>query len=83
MPKDSSQIPSDVRVSDNPKDWQPVLCLLDDDRMVTKLCIASFKLLTKVPAEFEDVKNYVELDLDVIIHPITPMMGTLDMLFKG
>jgi hypothetical protein len=50
---------------------------------VTKLSIESFKLLTKVPDEFAGVQNYVELDLDVVIHPITPMMGTIDMLFKG
>jgi hypothetical protein len=50
---------------------------------VTKLTIESFKLLTKVPDEFARAENYVELDLDVVIHPITPMMGTVDMLFKG
>ena len=65
------------------REWPPLFCLLDSDNLVTKLSIESFKLLTKVPDEFAGVQNYVELDLDVVIHPITPMMGTIDMLFKG
>jgi hypothetical protein len=67
----------------NSDEWPPLFCLMDNDNLVTKLAIESFKLLTSVPDEFKDAQNYVELDLDVLIHPITPMMGTIDMLFKG
>lgn len=83
VPKEESQVPKGERVSSKEAEWLPIFCLLDNDNLITKLSIESFKLLMKVPKEFEGAPNYVELDLDVVIHPITPMTGTVDMLFKG
>ena len=83
VPKDASRVPNNPEAPESSQDWPPIFCLMDDDKLVTKLTIESFKLLTKIPTEYEAVQNYVELDLDVVIHPITPMMGTVDMLFKG
>jgi hypothetical protein len=83
VPKDSSQVPTGPESSQPSEHWPTVFCLMDNDNLVTKLTIESFKLLTEIPAEYKSVQNYVELDLDVIIHPITPMMGTINMLFKG
>jgi hypothetical protein len=83
VPKDPSQVPKGPESSQPSEKWPTIFCLMDDDNLVTTLTIESFKLFTKIPAEYESMQNYVELDLDVIIHPITPMMGTINMLFKG
>jgi hypothetical protein len=55
--------------------------LLDDDRAITKLYIESLQMLTAVPAGGGHPKNYVELEIDVTVTPITPMEGTLNLLF--
>jgi hypothetical protein len=83
VPKHAFQVPENASAPKNSDDWPLLFCFMDNDNLVTKLTIESFKLLTEVPDELASVPNYVELDLDVVIHPITPMMGTLDMLFKG
>jgi hypothetical protein len=55
-----------------------VYCVLADDRLITGLSIESIRLLG--PASSSD-ENYVEIDVDVTIQAITPMGGTLDLLF--
>jgi hypothetical protein len=84
VPKDISQVPPDPKASKRPEtEWTPVFCLMDNDNLVTGLTIQSLRLLTEPLPGFEDKQNYVELELDVFIHPITPMAGTLDLLFRG
>ena len=76
VPSEPSQVPNDTLSSDNPADWPPIFCLLDDDSAVTKLSITSLKLLGQIPADMNDSENYLELDADVKIVPVTPMLGT-------
>jgi hypothetical protein len=45
VPKDASQVPTNPSASENPIEWPPLLCLLDNDNMITKLSIESFRLL--------------------------------------
>jgi hypothetical protein len=54
-----------------------VFCLLEDDELITKLTIESKRLLGP-PHE----PNYVELDIDVTITAVTPMVGNIDLLYK-
>jgi hypothetical protein len=51
--------------------------------LVTGLAIESIKLLTKPPRKLAKAQNYVELELDGLIQPVIPMVGTIDLLFKG
>ena len=54
-----------------------VFCLLEDDGLITRLTIDSKRLLGP-PRE----PNYVELEIDVTITAVTPMVGNIDLLYK-
>ncbi|MGI8497390.1 MAG: hypothetical protein ACR2OG_07405 [Gemmatimonadaceae bacterium] len=45
-----------------------VYCLLEDDELVTKLSIETFRLLKDEPTDH----NYVEVDIDIHVVPISP-----------
>ncbi|MCI0565350.1 MAG: hypothetical protein MN733_43350, partial [Nitrososphaera sp.] len=77
VPDDRLQVPNKDIPDNNSTNWPPIFCLLDDDSAVTKLSITSLKLLTDIPKEIRDAENYLELDVDVKIIPVVPMMGTL------
>lgn len=55
-----------------------VFCLLEDDKLITKLTIDSKRLL----APPEGDPNYVELDIDVTLTAVSPIVGNLPMLFR-
>ena len=76
VPHDRSQVPDEGTPDDNRSNWPPIFCLVDNDSAVTKLSITSIKLLTDVPGEMADTENYLELDVDVKIVPVAPMIGT-------
>jgi len=82
VPQSSEQIPPSSR---NPKgdsnEWPTIFCLVDNDRSITKLAIESFILLTAIPSDCKRPENYAEIDIDVEIVPVTPMQGSLDLLF--
>ena len=82
VPQASEQMPTSTR---NPqgdqKEWPAMFCLVDNDRSITKLTIESFILLTGIPSECKHPENYAEIDIDVEIVPVTPMQGSLDLLF--
>ena len=61
--------------------WPPIFCLVDNDRSITKLAIELFILLTGIPSDCKRPENYAEIDIDVEIVPVTPMQGSLDLLF--
>ena len=82
VPRDVGQLPPEGDIDSNPDSWPPLFCLLDNDAAVTKLSIESFKLLSLPPTEFAQAQNYIELDIDVLIEPVTALMGNLDILFK-
>jgi hypothetical protein len=84
VPHTKDQLPTDLGcpdTDDTAKDWPPLFCLLDDDRGITKLSIESLKMLTPTPATCGHPENYVELEIDVKIVPVTPMTGTLSLLY--
>ena len=60
----------------SPTEGQTVFCLLEDDRLITRLSIETFRLLKNVADN-----SYVEMDIDVTVRAVTPMMGTIDLLF--
>lgn len=83
VPKSAEEVVTPAaQVPDNPLDWPPIFCLVDDDSTVTKLSVTCIKLLTPTPAWVRDEENYLELDVDINIVPITPMTGTLMMLHR-
>ena len=83
VPKEESQVPNEGPIHEKSINWPPLFCMFDDDKVVTKLTIESFKLLTPIPDEFAGAEeNYVEMDVDIIINPVIPMMGTVDLLFQ-
>lgn len=54
-----------------------VFCLLEDDNLITKFTIESKRLLDPPPGDL----NYVELDIDVRLTAISPIVANLPMLF--
>ena len=82
VPSEASQLPKSKQVSNDPSEWPPLFCLLDDDRAVTKLSIESIKLLSPIPPEYSGSENYVEMDIDATIAPASAIMGNVDMLFQ-
>lgn len=80
MPHDVSQFPKEEPENLDSDSWPVLLCLLQDDDMITKISIESVKLLTETPTGYRK-ENYVELDIEVNLRPITPMYGTLAYLF--
>jgi hypothetical protein len=84
VPHSRDQLPSEIGcpdVDETAVDWPPLFCLLDDDRAITKLSIESLNMLTPVPGDCGHPENYVELEMDVKVIPVTPMSGTLNLLF--
>ena len=82
VPQASEQIPASSRnPQGDPKEWPTIFCLVDNDRSITKLAIESFILLTGIPSDCKRPENYAEIDIDVEIVPVTPMHGSLDLLF--
>ena len=79
VPMRPDQSPNEA-ASENPNDWPPLMCLMDDDRSVTKLTVQSIRMLTEPPPSVRDTTNYVELDVDVIITPVLPLMGTMELM---
>lgn len=80
MPHEISQFPAEEPANPDEDSWPVFHCLLQDDDMITKLSIESVKLLMPVPPGNRP-ENYVELDIEVNLRPITPMFGTLAYLF--
>jgi hypothetical protein len=82
VPQSIEQMPASSR---NPqgdaKEWPAIFCLVDNDRSITKLAIESFILLTDIPKDCKRPQNYAEIDIDVEVVPVTPMQGSLDLLF--
>lgn|SRR2546425_2263782 len=77
---DALRIPTSVEEigDDHPgQEGEVFFCLLADDRLITRVSIESFRLLGAHP----DDENYVEIDLDVTVQAITPMGGTIALLF--
>jgi hypothetical protein len=71
MPKHVSELPKD----DEPQDAEdPFYCLLEDDKLITKLCVSTGRLL--VPAE-ED--SSVHLTIDVYTKQIEPEWGHMQL----
>jgi hypothetical protein len=81
VPHNTNELPASVPRDPDPNLWPHMFCLLDDDRAITRLSIHSLRLLTPVPSGLSHPDNYVEIDFDVTIMPITPMSGTVDLLF--
>jgi len=71
MPRDASELPKDFHGG------AECLCLLSDDSLITGLAIDSYELFD------EHSENYVDIDLTVTITAMTPMFGTLGLLFGG
>jgi len=70
MPHRSNELPDNV-IGDS-----EMYCLLADDNLVTRLSIASYRLLSGYTNDAD-----VDVDIDVEIKPITAMLGMLDLLF--
>lgn len=70
MPHRESELPEES------SDEGEIFCLLSDDSIITRLSIESYRLLGDYPSD-----HYVEADIDVQIRAITPMAGTLSLLF--
>jgi hypothetical protein len=70
MPHQDTELPEDAGGDEYN------LCLLADDNLVTRLSITSYQLLTGY-----DRDSYVDLDIDVTIRAITPMLGTWALLY--
>ena len=70
MPAKDDELPEDAGGEEE------TFCLLADDDLITKLSIEPHELLTSHPNS-----HYVEVDLDVKIKAVTPMNGTLGLLF--
>jgi hypothetical protein len=82
VPHAIEQMPSSTRnAQDDQKEWPAMFCLVDNDRSITKLAIESFILLTEIPSDCKRPENYAEIDIDVEVVPVTPMQGSLDLLF--
>jgi hypothetical protein len=81
VPYNEEEVPAQDNVSSNLNEWPVVFCLVDNDRAVTKLNIESIALLSPIPPQTKRPENYVEIEMDVTIVPITPMQGTIDLLF--
>jgi hypothetical protein len=84
VPHTRDQLPTDLDCPDTDEtamDWPSMFCLLDDDRAITKISIESLKMLTPTPGNCGHPENYVELEMDVRIIPVTPMTGTLNLLY--
>jgi hypothetical protein len=77
---DALRIPTSVEEigDDRPaQEGEVFFCLLADDQLITRVSIESFRLLG--PDRYGE--NYVEMDLDVTVQAVTPMQGTLTLLF--
>lgn len=76
MPKELKELPDDGQAtSAEPRIFH---CLLEDDALITKVSVESFMLL-KVPNPTS--ANYAEMDIDVHIEPVAPIMANLPVLF--
>jgi hypothetical protein len=73
VPKDEGALPDGSTGDDG-----EVLCLLADDNLITGLTIESYRLLGDGLGP-----NYVDVDIDVTITAMTPMAGTLSLLFEA
>jgi len=78
---DALRIPKDASELDNSQPEQGsdgiLYCLLEDDRLITRLTIGSKRMLAPDSAEV----NYVDLDIDVSLTAVTAMVGNIPMLF--
>ena len=69
MPLQKSDLPCGVTGGD-----EICFCLLEEDVMVTDLCIESKQLLGEDPAG-----HVAEVEIDVIVRPVIQMLGTRDI----
>jgi hypothetical protein len=76
---DALRIPREIQeVAGRPQqDGEAFFCLLADDRLITHLSVESFRLLDSKDSD----ENYVETDIDVTLRTVTPMAGTISLLF--
>ena len=77
---DALRIPTTLEeIDDEPpkEDGEVLYCLLADDRLITRVSIKSLRLLGQNPGG----ENYVDIDMDVTVQAVTPMGGTLALLF--
>jgi hypothetical protein len=81
VPQKAENVPVNASAGRNPDDWPATMCLLDNDRSITKLFIESIRLLTPIPENCKRPQNYVEMDIDIEVVPVIPMSGSLDLLF--
>jgi hypothetical protein len=72
MPLDNAEVDKVPR-----EEGEVFYTLLADDALITKLSIESFRLLGARPED----ENYVEVEIEVTIQAVTPMGGTVTLLF--
>ena len=71
MPHTPSELPANIRGTD-----ELCFCLLADDNVITKVSVESYRLLGDFPSD-----AHSEVDIDVTIRAVTPMLGTYSLLF--
>lgn len=76
MPHQASELESELR--DGPG-REHIFCLLDDDSRITRLTVESIPLLGD--KEESENKHYAEIECDVTVKAIRPMMGNYAFLF--
>ncbi len=74
MPRNESELPDDAGPIGGSN--QEIFCLLSDDSLITRLSIESYQLLGNYPSD-----HYVDADIEVQIRAVTPMVGTVSLLF--
>jgi len=72
MPLDEDQLGESAATN-----GETLFCLLESDRLITKVSVESIRLLGPIPED----RSYAELDIDVTVLAVTPMMGTIGLLY--
>jgi hypothetical protein len=73
MPHNENELPDPLGGPEH------IYCLLDDDQRITKVSVESIPLWG--PKRSDEDDNYVELECNVTVQAIRPMVGNYDFLF--